>query len=109
MQESHTGEYLKDTFLSMLEEWKITKDRVALMFQDSGENIVKGRRLAELPDLSCTAHTLQLVVHDGLSSQRCVIDVIAMLKNCVTHFHHSVLAKQHLQNIQRELGLPEHN
>uniref|UniRef100_A0A672YBA6 BED-type domain-containing protein n=1 Tax=Sphaeramia orbicularis TaxID=375764 RepID=A0A672YBA6_9TELE len=109
MQGSHTGEYLKDTFLSMPEEWKIIKDRVTLVLRDSGANIVKGMRLAELPDLSCTAHTLQLVVHDGLSSQRAVTDVTAMLKKCATHFHHSILAKQHLQNIQRELGLPEHN
>uniref|UniRef100_A0A3P8RUH3 BED-type domain-containing protein n=1 Tax=Amphiprion percula TaxID=161767 RepID=A0A3P8RUH3_AMPPE len=109
MQGSHTGEYLKDTFLSMLEEWKIRKDRVALVLRDSGANIVKGMRLAELPDLSCTAHALQLVVHDGLLSQRAIRDVIAMLKNCATHFHHSILAKQRLLKIQRELGLPEHS
>ncbi|XP_056144388.1 zinc finger BED domain-containing protein 4-like [Lampris incognitus] len=109
MHGSHTGEYLKETFLNMLEDWKISKDHVALVLRDSGANIVKGMRLAELPDLSCTAHTLQLVVNDGLASQRAVTDVIAMLKKCATHFHHSILAKQRLQVIQRELGLPEHN
>lgn len=93
----------------MLEDWKISKDRVALVLRDSGANIVKGMRLAELPDLSCTAHTLQLVVNDSLSSQRAVTDVIAILKKCATHFHHSILAKQRLRDIQRELGLPEHN
>ncbi|KAJ8270445.1 hypothetical protein GJAV_G00114780 [Gymnothorax javanicus] len=109
MHGSHTGEYLKETFLSMLEDWKICKHRVALVLQDSRANIVKGMRLAELPDLSCTAHTLQLVVNDGLSSQRAVTDVIAILKKCATHFHHSIMAKLRLRDIQRELGLPEHN
>lgn len=109
MHGSHTGEYLKDTFLSMREEWKISKDRVALVLRDSGTNIVKGMRLAEVPDLSCTAYTLQLVVHDGLSSQRAITDVTATLKKCTTHFHHFILAKQRLLNNQRELGLPEHN
>ncbi|KAJ4939782.1 hypothetical protein JOQ06_029218, partial [Pogonophryne albipinna] len=71
--------------------------------------MVKGMRLAELPDFSCTAHSLQLVVNDGLSSQRAIIDVIAMLKRCATHFHHSILAKQRLRAIQKDLGLPEHN
>ncbi|KAI4809882.1 hypothetical protein KUCAC02_018738 [Chaenocephalus aceratus] len=71
--------------------------------------MVKGIRLAELPDLSCTAHSLQLVVNDGLSSQRAVIDVIAMLKRCAIHFYHSILAKQRLRAIQKDLGLPEHN
>ncbi|XP_056138846.1 zinc finger BED domain-containing protein 4-like [Lampris incognitus] len=109
MHGSHTGEYLKETFLNMLEDWKISKDRVALVLRDSGANIVNGMRLAELPVLSCMAHTLQLVVNDGLASQRAVTDVIAMLKKCATHFHHSILAKQRLRVIQRELGLPEHN
>lgn len=86
MHGSHTGDYIKDTFLQMLEEWKITKDRVALVLRDNGANMVKGLRLADIPDLSCTAHSLQLVVNDGLSSQRAVIDVIAILKKCVTHF-----------------------
>ena len=62
MNWSHTGEYPKETFFSMLEDWKISKDCVALVLCDSGANIVKGMRLAELPDLNCTAHTLQLVV-----------------------------------------------
>ncbi|GLD69010.1 zinc finger BED domain-containing protein 4-like protein [Lates japonicus] len=31
MHGSHTGKYLKETFLSMLEDWKISKDRVALV------------------------------------------------------------------------------
>lgn len=82
---------------------------MALVLRDSGENIVKGMRLAELTDLSCTAHALQLVVHDGLLSQRAIRDVIAMLKNCATHFRHSILAKQRLLKIQRELGLPEYS
>nr|XP_033940878.1 zinc finger BED domain-containing protein 4-like [Pseudochaenichthys georgianus] len=109
MHGSHTGEYIGETFLGMLDNWKISKDRVALVLRDSGANMVKGMRLAELPDLSCTAHSLQLVVNDGLSSQRAVIDVIAMLKRCATHFHHSILAKQRLRAIQKDLGLPEHN
>ncbi|XP_035282910.1 zinc finger BED domain-containing protein 4-like [Anguilla anguilla] len=80
MCESHTGEYIRETFLDMLDDWNISKDHVGLVLRDSGANMVKGMRLAELPDLSCTAHSLQLVVNDGLSSQRAVIDVIAMLK-----------------------------
>ena len=91
MHGSHTGEYLIETFLNMLEDWKISKDRVALVLRDSGANIVKGMRLTELPDLSCTAHTLQLVVNDSLASQRAVTDVITISKKCATHLHHSIL------------------
>lgn len=65
MQGSHTGDYIRETFLDMLQDWEITKDRVALVLRDNGTNMVMGLRLAELPDLSCTAHTLQLVVNKG--------------------------------------------
>ncbi|XP_049434779.1 zinc finger BED domain-containing protein 4-like [Epinephelus fuscoguttatus] len=93
----------------MLHDWNINKDRVTLVPRDSGANMVKGMRLAELPDLSCTAHSLQLVVNDGLSSQRAVTDIIAIIKKCATHFHHSILAKQRLKDIQKNLGLPQYN
>lgn len=109
MTGSHTGNYIREMFLTMLEYWEIHTERVVLVLRDSGANMVKGMRLAELPDFSCSAHTLQLVINDGLSSQRAVLDIIAMLKSCATHFDHSVLAKQRLRAIQEELGLPKHS
>ncbi|KAK7122932.1 hypothetical protein R3I94_019901 [Phoxinus phoxinus] len=109
MSGSHTGEYISKMFLSMLKHWDITPDRVVLVLRDSGANMIKGLRLAEIPDLSCSAHTLQLVVNEGISSQRAVGDVIAKLKTCATHFSHSVLAKQRLSDIQEEFDLPRHS
>ncbi|XP_042578953.1 zinc finger BED domain-containing protein 4-like [Cyprinus carpio] len=109
MMGSHTGEYINEMFLGMLEEWDIDKDRVVLVLRDSGANIVKGMRIAELPDMSCNAHILQLVVNDGLNSQRAVQNILSVLKSCATHFNHSVLAKQHLAVIQQDLGLPAHS
>ena len=108
MQGSHTGEYIREMFLGMLEEWGITKDRVMLVLRACRANMVKGMRLAEVSDLSCMAHTLQLVVNDGLSNQKALLD-ITMLKKCAGHFHHSVLAKQRLRCIQEDLGLPKNN
>ncbi|XP_071246206.1 uncharacterized protein [Salvelinus alpinus] len=109
MTGSHTGNYIREMFLTILEYWEIHTERVVLVLRDSGANMVKGMRLVELPDFSCSAHTLQLVINDGLSSQRAVLDIIAMLKSCATHFDHSVLAKQRLRAIQEELGLPKHS
>ncbi|XP_041946911.1 LOW QUALITY PROTEIN: zinc finger BED domain-containing protein 4-like [Alosa sapidissima] len=109
MSGSHTGEYIGDMFISLLEYWDISHDRVVLVLNDSGANMVKGLRLGEIPDLSCSAHTLQLVVNDGINSQRVVLDINAKLKNFAKHFNHSVLAKQKLNKILQELGLPEHS
>ncbi|KTF76384.1 hypothetical protein cypCar_00040455 [Cyprinus carpio] len=99
---SHSASYIQETFLNMIVDWDIATEHVV-------HNMVKGMRLAELPDLICTAHTLQLIVNEGLSSQRAVLDVIAILKSCATHFGHSVLAKQRLRAIQEEVGVPVHN
>lgn len=109
MSGSHTGEYIGDMFITMLNYWDISHERVVLVLRDSGANMVKGLRLVEIPDLSCSAHTLQLVVNDGINSQRVVLDINAKLKNIAKHFNHSVLAKQKLNKIQQDLGLPQHS
>ncbi|KAK3511276.1 hypothetical protein QTP70_034777, partial [Hemibagrus guttatus] len=106
---SHSASYIQETFLNMFGDWDIATEHVVLVLRNGGANMVKGMRLAELPDLSCTAHTLQLIVNEGLSSQRAVLDIIAILKSCATHIGHSVLAKQRLRAIQEEVGVPVHN
>lgn len=109
MSGSHTGDYIREMFLGMLNDWDINQDRVVLVLRDSGANMIKGLRLADIPDLSCSAHTLQLVVKEGISSQWVVEDIIAKLKTCATHFSHSVLAKQCLWAIQKDPALPQHS
>jgi len=78
-----------------------------LVLRDGGANVVKGMRLAEMPDFSCCPHTLQLIVNNGINSQRVAGDIIARLRTCATHFNHSVLAKQYLRAIPEELGIPK--
>lgn len=70
----------------------VLHERGVLVFRDAVANLVKGMRLAEMPDFSCTAHTLQLV-NDGISSQRAVGDIIAKLRTCAALFNHFVQAK----------------
>lgn len=106
---SHTGDYLKNEFFNMLQFWNIDEKRVALILRDGGANIVKAMKLTDYPHLSCMAHTLQLIVNEGLSSQRTVKDILANLKRIAGHFGHSTLAKHRLRNIQVDLGLPQHS
>lgn len=108
MTGSQTDSYLQETFLNMLGDWDIATEHVVLVLRDGGANMVKGMKLADLPDLCCTSHILQLIINDGLSCPSC-LNIIAILKICATHFGHSVLAKQRLRTIQEELGLPKHN
>lgn len=80
MSGSHRGEYIRQIFLTMLKEWNINAQHV----------------------LSCSAHTLQLIINDGLSSQREVGDILAKLKIIATHFNHSIIAQQRYCNCNSE-------
>ena len=88
--------------MEMLEDWQISRKRVFLILRDSGANVVREINLIALPNLSCFAHSLQLVVNEGLKVQQAVVDV-------TTHFNHSIFAKQQLRAIQARLAIPQHS
>ena len=70
--------------------------------------MVKAMREASLPSFGCFAHSLQLVVEDGVLSQRAVIDVLATCRKIVGHFKHSTVAYSRLCSIQERLDIPQH-
>jgi hypothetical protein len=49
---------------------------------------------------------IQLVVHDGLLSQRSVSDALASGRKIIGHFKHSPLATSRLETVQTGLGMP---
>lgn len=102
---SHTGELICEMLLNILADWKIEKSRIHLMLRDSGPNIVKGVGETEIPNESCFLHTLQLSIEDAIDSQRSVHDMIAVSRKIVTHFNHSAVAFQKLEDAQVQLGL----
>ena len=108
LEESHTGEYMAGKYLEMLAEWEIKHDQVHLVLRDNAANMAKAMRDASLPSLGCFAHTLQLVVHDGVLSQRVVMDTLAVCRKIAGHFKHSSTAYSRLNTIQQNLGLPQH-
>ena len=58
-----------EKYLEMLAEWEIKHDQVHLVLCDNAANMAKAMRDPSLPSLGCFAHTLQLVVQDGVLSQ----------------------------------------
>uniref|UniRef100_A0A8C5PW74 BED-type domain-containing protein n=1 Tax=Leptobrachium leishanense TaxID=445787 RepID=A0A8C5PW74_9ANUR len=105
-QGSHTGRAIADIFEEMLEAWAIPKNSVHVVVRDSARNMIKGMEEAGLPSISCVAHTLQLVVSEGLLSQRSISDAVGVGRRIVGHFKHSNLAYSRLQDIQLQLGQP---
>lgn len=66
----------------------------------------KAMRDLGVSSLGCFSHSIQLVVHDGLLSQRSVCDVLASGRKIIGHFKHSPLATSRLEAVQTGLGMP---
>ena len=54
--------------------------------------MAKVMRDASLSSFGCFAHTLQLVVHDGVLAQQAVINMLRICCRIVGHFKHSSVA-----------------
>jgi hypothetical protein len=99
----HTGDGIGNKFLKMLENWQIHHSNCHLVLHDNGANIVKAFREVKVEGLehaSCFAHTLQLVVKDGLFSQRSVTELLHVARKLVGHFMQSPSATTRLHQLQ---------
>ena len=102
---SHTAERIGEAIQGMLDSWGIDKSRVHVIVRDNARNMKKAMDDMEITSLGCLAHTLQLAVHEGLLSQRSVVDTLATARKIIGHFKHSPLAYSRLEDIQRELKM----
>ena len=104
-----TGVVSPDTsFTKMLNNWNTLKSQVHCFVVDNAANMKKAMVDGGYVYLGCFAHTLQLVVNDGILSQQYVQDVLAKCRRIVGHFKHSQLVYSRLKEIQTTLGMPHH-
>ena len=97
---SHTGKNIAETFEDTFQSWVIDKEGQAhLVVCDNTSNMIRVMSIASLTDLGCFVHTQQLVVNDGVLSQRAVIDMLTTARKVVGHFQHSCQGYDHLKNI----------
>ena len=76
---------------------------------DNAANMTKAMHDGNYPSFGCFAHTFQLVVQNGVLSQRSVSDTLAVCHKIVGHFKRSPLACHRLNEIQKSLSLPQHH
>ena len=105
---SHIGEMLCREYNAMLSNWNIDNEQVHVIVRDNASNMVKAMSDGDFEDLGCFAHTLQLVINDGILSQRTVIDLLAVCRQIVGYFKRSPLAYDRLKSIQDRLQLKQH-
>lgn len=102
---SHTGDAIQTKMVEMLEKWEITE--VYCFVVHNAANMKKAMGDGQYAYVGCFAHTLQLVIHDGILCQRYVRDILAICRRIVGHFRHSQLAASRLKQIQLNIGLPQ--
>ena len=78
----------------------INCEKVHLVINDNVSNMVKVMSNASFTHFGCFAHSLQLVIKDGLFVQRAITDILGICENTVGHFHHSSVASHNLRRIQ---------
>jgi len=110
LEDDHTADYLSGVLTEeVLQKWGIPRDKVHAMVHDNAKNMVKAVEVAKVfVDVRCFAHTVQLVIHDGISEQRTVNDLLTRTRQIVAHFHRSEQACRRLAKIQRDNSVPIH-
>ncbi|XP_072569011.1 zinc finger BED domain-containing protein 4-like [Paramormyrops kingsleyae] len=102
---SHTGETISAAIKQMLDQWRIPLCNVHVILTDNARNMKRAMAILGVRNLGCFAHTIQLVVDEGLLSQRSVSEVLACCRQIVGHFKHSNLAYSRLQDIQMQMQM----
>jgi hypothetical protein len=70
--------------------------------------MVKAMADAQITSFGCFAHTLQLIINDGVLKQAGVVKLLANCRRVVGHFKHSSVASCRLKQIQESLQLQQH-
>ncbi|KAJ4944106.1 hypothetical protein JOQ06_012652 [Pogonophryne albipinna] len=103
---SHTSMRIRNAIEEMLAKWHIDNDKVHVVMRDNAANMKKAFADMGVQSLGCFAHTLQLVVIQGLLAQRSIIDAVTNARKLVGHFKHSPKAYSILEDIQKDLHMP---
>ena len=84
------------------------EEKLVCIVRHNTSNFVAGLRDGDIPNIPCLAHTLQLVIDDGVLAQPCVVSLLASGRRLVGHFKRSNVNVHALGCIQERLGLKKH-
>ena len=81
---SHTGANISAAILSRIQEWDI-EEKIVCILRDNAANMVSGLNIANIISLPCLAHTLQLIIKDGVLLQQSVVQLLSCVRSLVGH------------------------
>jgi len=105
----HTSDNIGSMFREMLTNWNISLSNCHTILHDNAPNITKAFRemnFIGLQQFPCFAHSLQLVIKDGIFGQNESSEILATGRKLVGHFKKSSSATNRLHILQKELNLP---
>ncbi|XP_036340719.1 zinc finger BED domain-containing protein 4-like [Rhagoletis pomonella] len=101
--DSHTASNLYNFIRTTCEDFNIS-NKVTAIVSDNAANIKAAIRLGGWRGISCFAHSLHLIVMDGMKT---IDETLSKVKKVVEHFRRSPSALKKLLEIQKQMGLPE--
>lgn len=105
----HAVEAIKNEINRMLTAWNLEKKAVTIL-RDNAANAVAGLELTGVDHQGCFVHTLQLVIHDAISTQRSVNEMLAICRRIAGHFNRSPLAHHRpAEDLARKTNMPKHH
>ena len=107
LEEDHTGAYLASKLREAIASWNI-ESKVHIGIRDNAANMVSAMRIGGIADMGCMAHTLQLVIHDALFTQKSVENLVKKARKLVSHYKHSEQECRKLLECQEASDTPKH-
>lgn len=93
LNQKHTGDNIKKWLLEIIEEWRILIDSTVVVVSDNANNMLKGitDAFGKEKQLSCYAHTLNLVPSKIIEEGVIVSTLCKKIKAIVTYFKKSII------------------
>ncbi|XP_045457255.1 zinc finger BED domain-containing protein 4-like [Melitaea cinxia] len=98
---NYSDDIICDYFTKMMLEWDIKEEQLHCFIHNGKSIIEKVTHLANVPNVNCVVHQLQLCVCTALETPE-IKDLIAKCKQITGHCSQSQIAKEELFKIQRE-------
>ena len=103
--ESHTGANISAAISSRMQERDI-EEKIVCILRDNAANMVSGLNIASIISLPCLAHTLQLIIKDGVLLQQSIVQLLSCARSLVGHCHCSNVALNTFRQISSTAQLP---
>ena len=99
----HTAEALEAELKKVAQKFRI-ESKLSAGVSDNAQNIKKALQDFGIPSIPCFAHSLNLVVHDGMKHSPDIVNLRDKVAATVSLTHRSCNAKASLMRCQKNLG-----